>query len=1683
MKEIKKWIIVIFTIVFKTQLPAQTEVAAPNIDSLLNLSGATFFSVSNAMESYFQTHSTNTDDEDGPFMSYLKWKKLWEGRISYGDNPTTYGHFSNPIKAFQSTINTPICDNYGPSNWKSLGPQNQSIHNNGRVDCVYADPNDPKKVYVGTLNSGLWVTNDINQQIVQWTNLTDTKRWAGLGVKDIAICPSNSSIIYLATGVKFFYTFGYGIGVIKSIDGGQTWNITSLSFPISSNYDHNTVINKILIDPNNHNHIFAISEVEVFESNDAGNTWNSLNLSQLFTSGDYLIDIEFNQINSSKVFVSGNKLWEYSNGNWQDLTTNLTANPTNSIRLSKSGTSVYAMYKSTGYRIDKYNQISWTNYSSTTQQFTNSIFEVSNDNPSIIYNESGSRLLMKSSDGGISWSSITSYDPNALYRGLYSTHADIRSFYIISGSNDGLTDNILCGSDGGILLSKTGQRIGVNDFVDWKNCNGNMALNQFWGISEQYYPNQMIIGGTQDDGVFTLKNNSNNISNFVLSSSGNCVGDAYESTLDLNSNRILQETNSSSMVTSYNNGMTWNCYGSEPQRPNWQTNNWATSFPLERGNNNNIYSGSDNLFKLLGNNWLNLSNFNSSTLNIPGCRSISAIGLSESNSNTLYLGFSSPTWNNDMAACPNICNYPNYSCSQCSPGTICLSKKLFRVENLAGTPTFVDLTSYMDILNGGTDAVRGAGISGIAVNPNDEFEFWVAFNEFWIAGGTNGYNRVIHYKSNDNGLTWIQTDYSDGLREFPVNCIKFDKSTNGLYIGTDIGVFYRKIGNPNWECFNNNLPVVIVTDLELNYCASTITISTYGRGLWQSSLYPSSQPTTIPTTTINTPINFITDLIIQNSSTVVINSTISMSAGKKIIVERGGTLIIDGGKITNSCGQMWKGIEVWGDASKSQLTNGAQGKIIMKNGATIENAIIGISNTRILPTTVAPAFSGGIIQAKDSKFINCGQSVNMMLYHNFHPININPINDISYFNNCEFLINSNLNDPSITPDKIVSLYDIVGVKFSGCEFRNITPVKGIGIWGVDSKFTVDDLCLSQVFPCNTFKQNEFDGFKYGIYASNSNPFYAARVNHAIFTNCSKDGGHLAGMNYATVNNCDFEINGTSGAIASGLYLDNCKYYSVQNNNFHSTVTSSSVGIYVKDSKIGAHELYRNKFTNLNVGIMPLQDNSGITNFTDGLTMHCNEFITNSYDIAISSPSTSNLSSIAWIQGIPTTPPTSTSLVRNIYSAQCIGTATENKYYINNITYTGKNIIHGTNSESFTKPLPQPSCSDLKVSIIASSLSLDFNSHCQDKTALPKASIDAKIMALSTKLNDKKTEFISLIDGGNTNNLLNVINSNMSPGSIKNILLSHSPFLSDLVLEKYISKADLPPYGHIKQVIIANSPVSETILEKINTLNLPDGIYQQINSAQTGISARQLKEAEITQISYEKELTISDKIRYFINDTLEQNPIDSIVAILKQNPRSENSCEEVGAYIAKGDFIKAQNIVDSLQAINKLDEFCSFQKTIIQLNQSLEKCYKLKIDNVLKNDIEAKADDCSKDGCCNAQALLKQVFNYEYDELRLLPEESRSAILFEGQNNSNPANNFNMYPNPTDKIVNFIFNDSNYEVAYLSVFDMTGRLIDSITLKNGLNYSYDTSPLENSIYLISLSINNVRVDNRKLVLTK
>ncbi len=117
-------------------------------------------------------------------------------------------------------------------------------------------------------------------------------------------------------------------------------------------------------------------------------------------------------------------------------------------------------------------------------------------------------------------------------------------------------------------------------------------------------------------------------------------------------------------------------------------------------------------------------------------------------------------------------------------------------------------------------------ITAIEASPVDENTVYIAQQ-----------NRI--FKSIDKGLSW--EEITGSLPNAVINSIVYYRnSIGGLYLGTDIGIFYRDDNLQDWILFSNGFPAAgKVTELEIYYDPSgpggdVIRAGTYGRGLWES---------------------------------------------------------------------------------------------------------------------------------------------------------------------------------------------------------------------------------------------------------------------------------------------------------------------------------------------------------------------------------------------------------------------------------------------------------------------------------------------------------------------------------------------------------------------------------------------------------------------------------------------------------------------------------------------------------------------------------------------------------------------------------------------------------------------------------------------------------------------------------
>ncbi|MCY7410636.1 MAG: hypothetical protein LH473_10205, partial [Chitinophagales bacterium] len=341
------------------------------------------------------------------------------------------------------------------------------------------------------------------------------------------------------------------------------------------------------------------------------------------------------------------------------------------------------------------------------------------------------------------------------------------------------------------------------------------------------------------------------------------------------------------------------------------------------------------------------------------------------------------------------------------------TRKYVAYDRMDGTKSLIAFksNSWVDITQGSNLIlpVSNYPITDVTTDPLNADHVWVSFSGFNIDWSTGEpvvlaeSNRVFY--SADAGNNW--EDVSRGLPGFPVNSIIYQQGSDDiLYVGTDVGVYvwnkeiYENGKWGKWECFSTALPICIISELDINYCAGKLRAATFGRGMWESDLRCNASKTSETLTTNNETWSYskrVTNSItIESGKTLTISGTstiISMAKNTFIKVMPKGKLIIDGATLTNSCDQLWAGIIVVGDPNHNQYLDNAgmpeyQGMLVMKNGAKIENAYVAVTADDVYFSAPDYAFpngagnkGGGIIEIDNSTFTRNRKGIGFAPYH------------------------------------------------------------------------------------------------------------------------------------------------------------------------------------------------------------------------------------------------------------------------------------------------------------------------------------------------------------------------------------------------------------------------------------------------------------------------------------------------------------------------------------------------------------------------------------------------------------------------------------------------------------------------------------------------------------------------------
>ncbi len=549
-------------------------------------------------ESYWKTR--NPFEKGSGYKPFKRWENHWKNALN--DDGTiitpkqTWEAWRDRKKSNKSSLALP------QSNWKSVGPftylsTGSWSPGQGRVNTVCVDPSNSNTIYIGAPAGGIWKSTDNGSK---WTPLSDNI--PQIGVSGIAVDYSNPDIIYISTGDRDGADT-YSTGVLKSIDGGLTWNTTGLVLTERFSFSGDIIIHptnsqvlwcatseglqkttdggatwtivqtgdfspgNIRLKPNNPDTVYAVSDSTVHVSTDSGNTFNTVTIPNTKTIGRLCLDTTANDENYVYILAVDDTTAAGFEGIFRSTDSGMNWTKTSIIPAPTSPPTPYII--------------------ESRQSFYDLALSVSQTDKNIVY--TGCLNVWKSTDGGVNFKRGATWD-NASSPAY--THADIH--YL-----KGYGNKMYCASDGGIYVSD-------NEGNSFTDLTEGLQIGQFYKVATSKLSSTKLMGGLQDNGGYAY---SNEIwKNYY-------GADGMDTAIDpLNENRYygfiqfgggLHVSNDAGDSSSFSVSAPVAETGTGDQGGNWIT-------PLTMNRAGELFSGYSKLYRLENKNWIQQSSDTSS---------------------------------------------------------------------------------------------------------------------------------------------------------------------------------------------------------------------------------------------------------------------------------------------------------------------------------------------------------------------------------------------------------------------------------------------------------------------------------------------------------------------------------------------------------------------------------------------------------------------------------------------------------------------------------------------------------------------------------------------------------------------------------------------------------------------------------------------------------------------------------------------------------------------------------------------------------------------------------------------------------------------------------------------------------------------------------------------------------------
>lgn len=698
--------------------------------------------------------------------------QMWEAVQQTNVQKGIVANSSNVSDVLSWLERGPDRDVVGPSNGNTRA--NNGV-TSGRIDAILVDGGDPtgKTVWVGGDMGGLWKTTDITVSPANWTLVNDL--FPNLIVSSIAQNPANPDIMYFSTG-EGYVGVGAAVGSERGIGVFKSIDhgLTWNLLPSTSGFTYST---KMICD--NAGNIYlgtAGVGLGLVRSTDGGTTWVSINPTGLGTN---IGDIELSS--TGRLHVTGrSNMW---------------------YRFTDIPTTVSSVAGWTAPTTD---------FSSGTQRAEMGV----NGNTLYVLPSVGGQVptIWKSVDGGVNWT--TSGTPPTTVTGGAFANGQATYDLAVAVNPANANECIIGGIDnaktinGGVTWTRisdwvftTGQYVHADQHFSLWYDNGNkllfgcdggihfssnggttirdrnigLRLKQFYACDIHPTSTNYFLAGAQDNGTHQLNGAGLTSSVEILGGDGGYVAIDQDEPQFQTGTYVFANFRRSS-----NSGASWS------SGPSNNTGQFINPYDYDDANDK-VYAGTSSNAYL---RWENpQAGFTYTTVPLTTLGgSIASVCVSPFTPNRVFFGTT--------------------------------GGNLVRADNADATPTGTNLST-------GSGMPAGAYLNSINLGSTEQD---------MVATFTN-YGITNVWVSNNGGTSWTGID--GNLPNMPVYWAMFHPDDNSrMYIATETGVWETDLingGSTSWVP-SPNFPTVRTTMFKYRSSDRTLLASTYGRGLWTSTV-------------------------------------------------------------------------------------------------------------------------------------------------------------------------------------------------------------------------------------------------------------------------------------------------------------------------------------------------------------------------------------------------------------------------------------------------------------------------------------------------------------------------------------------------------------------------------------------------------------------------------------------------------------------------------------------------------------------------------------------------------------------------------------------------------------------------------------------------------------------------------